>query len=401
MSGSPKEVMNHVDLMTPPCSRRSSVHISRKSSWGTPIPGPSAQKASSTTVDDGDAFDTIDLGVKSDTSEETTGAATAWNTIENITSLGLSFGTEESPQRVSKFPKRFSLEDPDPDPIDPTQLLPHRRFDKWLRTLQRKATEKQTTAKADEDSLALDRDYGSLENKNHGISGHKKSLSGSSFGFVTAVKSASISLASLSVAPRSRRTAMSSRYPRTDRSSRASNIGIRSSEDSSCLAIGAVMDEAVKFRSIQRRQVLEEIITTEEGYIADVKFLMNVCSWIIPNCSTLADLFQVYVTLLASIPTISLNLRMSINKNLTEIVELHEELLGDLHRIVPHSEYTQSHCSQHVTVTGRAHRRFQSLDVVPQPLSDLSQLQRIPGMTAEATVAAEAAKVFGQKVDMS
>jgi demethoxyubiquinone hydroxylase (CLK1/Coq7/Cat5 family) len=106
-------------------------------------------------------------------------------------------------------------------------------------------------------------------------SAHKKSSSGSSFGFVTAVKSASISLASFSVAPRSRRTGVSSRQQRTDRSSKASNVG-RLSEDSSYIARGIVIDQAVTNRLLQRRRVLEEIISTEESYLADVRFLMNV-----------------------------------------------------------------------------------------------------------------------------
>ena len=106
-------------------------------------------------------------------------------------------------------------------------------------------------------------------------SNHKKSSSGSSFGFVTAVKSASISLASFSVAPGSGRTGVSSRHQRADRSSKASNVG-RLSEDGTFMARGLVMDQAALNRLLQRRRVLEEIISTEEVYLADVKFLMNV-----------------------------------------------------------------------------------------------------------------------------
>jgi hypothetical protein len=36
------------------------------------------------------------------------------------------------------------------------------------------------------------------------------------------------------------------------------------------------MDQAVTNRLLQRRRVLEELIMTEESYVADVKFLMNV-----------------------------------------------------------------------------------------------------------------------------
>jgi hypothetical protein len=89
---------------------------------------------------------------------------------------------------------------------------------------------------------------------------------------VTAVKSASISLASFSVVQRSRRTGVSSRQQRTDRSS---NIG-RLSEDSSYFARATLIDQAAINRLIQRRRVIEEIINTEEGYVADIKFLMNV-----------------------------------------------------------------------------------------------------------------------------
>jgi hypothetical protein len=105
------------------------------------------------------------------------------------------------------------------------------------------------------------------------------------------------------------------------------------------------------------------------------------------------------VTLLASIPTLSLNLRASINRNLNDIIELHEGLLGDLHRTVPHSEYTQT--TRNVPVQsrpGNAHHRWRSLDAVPENATGVAWLQKIPGMTAEPKLAAEVAKVFGKKV---
>ena len=108
---------------------------------------------------------------------------------------------------------------------------------------------------------------------------------------------------------------------------------------------------------------------------------------------------KVYVTLLASIPTISLSLRMSINRNLNEIVELHEELLGDLHRVVPHSEYTQINRHEPtLPLTALGHQRWRSLDAVPENIGGLSWLHKLPGMTAEPKVAAEVAGVFGKKV---
>jgi len=104
------------------------------------------------------------------------------------------------------------------------------------------------------------------------------------------------------------------------------------------------------------------------------------------------------VTLLASIPTLSINFRSSINRNLNEIVELHEELLGDLHRVVPHSEYTQIDLAESSAPRlGKGHHRWRSLDAVPE-IKEAAWLIKIPGMTAEPKIAAEVAKVFGKKV---
>jgi hypothetical protein len=106
------------------------------------------------------------------------------------------------------------------------------------------------------------------------------------------------------------------------------------------------------------------------------------------------------VTLMSSIPTLSSNLRASINGNLNEIAELHEEILGDLHRVVPHSEYTQPNGSAEAKISTPAsgHNRWRSLDAVPEHAGGPNWLQKIPGMIAEPKVAAEVARIFGNKV---
>jgi hypothetical protein len=93
-----------------------------------------------------------------------------------------------------------------------------------------------------------------------------------------------------------------------------------------------------------------------------------------------------------------LNLRASINRNLNDIVELHEELLGELHRAVPHSEYTQLSAGPVQPPPTNGHHRWRSLDAVPENAIGANWLQKIPGMTAEPKVAAEVARVFSKKV---
>lgn len=101
---------------------------------------------------------------------------------------------------------------------------------------------------------------------------HRFSSSGSSLGFVTAVQSASTSLITASAAAPSRRRHGRSR---AERSSRASLSTPRVSKDVGPLE-RAEEDFTATQRAFERRQILEELISTEESYIGDIRFLMNV-----------------------------------------------------------------------------------------------------------------------------
>lgn len=99
-------------------------------------------------------------------------------------------------------------------------------------------------------------------------------------------------------------------------------------------------------------------------------------------------------------PSLSLSLRASIHGNLNDIIALHEELLGDLHRVVPHSEYTQLSPTSLAKALGSkvaGHQRWRSLDAQTEK-EDHGWIRRIPGMVAESKVAADVAKIFAQKV---
>ena len=199
------------------------------------------------------------------------------NVLDNITALGLSFNADDTQAESAATDQRFSLDDVDGFANRSLPIGSELPFNRWVKKLEKRAAGRRKTVSCDVDGSTLERELFDSPAPNERFV-HKKSSSGSSFGFVTAVKSASISLASFSVAPRSRKTGISSRHQRTDRSSRASHGG-RHSEDSSFLARGAVMDQAVTNRLLQRRRVLEELISTEESYIADVKFLAHVSNY--------------------------------------------------------------------------------------------------------------------------
>lgn len=151
-------------------------------------------------------------------------------------------------------------------------------FRKWMSTIRRRAALRHMVMGVFDDPLQSSRLPAIVPRSRRG--GHRYSSSGSSYGFVASVKSATVSMATASILARSRRTTLrsSQAHSRTDRSSRASTSGNRASEDSSCLERSLVIDKAVVERSLQRRRILEELINTEESYIGDVRFLMNVSS---------------------------------------------------------------------------------------------------------------------------
>ncbi|KAL7909681.1 hypothetical protein GGI35DRAFT_493525 [Trichoderma velutinum] len=272
------------------------------------------------------------------------------------------------------------------------QLQPQGPFHKWMRTIHRRAQHRPTRSEESIGSLRPPFDPDAHSRTAHWRrTHHRQSSSGSSFAFVSAVRSASTSLASASASAiavaRSRRNPPRSQgFSTTERSSRASISVPRASEDSGLLENQSLANLAAMERSLQRRRVLEELINTEEGYIGDIRFLMNV-----------------YVTILAALPSICVGLRSSINQNLTEIVKLHEELLGELHRAVPHSEYTQADLTPPSTHLPNfdypySHRRWSSLGAVPEQNTKARWLLKAPGMLSDPQVAAEVSKAFGKKI---
>jgi hypothetical protein len=273
--------------------------------------------------------------------------------------------------------------------IDTGSKIP-KPFHKWMKTLHQRAVRRHMGNVSSDAPSSFSPSY------------RRESCSNSSFSFVAAAKTASISLASGSLFTRSRRTTqLSSRgHSRGDWSSRASMSAMRFSEDSIGLDRSISMDPAVTERSMQRRRILEELIATEESYIGDVRFLMNVRGLFLPEIAcVILTTWQVYITILASLPTLPAALRTSINRNLTDIVELHEEMLGDLHRVVPHSEYTQLDQPLNPPPSKpQGHHRWKSLGAVPENRGSFTRPQELPGMTVEPQIAAEVARIFSRKV---
>ena len=142
-------------------------------------------------------------------------------------------------------------------------------FKKWVNSLRRKrtvipSTHREPIEDDDERSESNDR------------SRHDKSSSVSSMAFVSAIRTASISLASVTLPLKGRRTGPPSNRRSVNRSSRSLEPDTRPSAESKAFPVTPIIDEGVRKRAVQRRRILEELISSEESYIGDMKILVNV-----------------------------------------------------------------------------------------------------------------------------
>jgi hypothetical protein len=162
--------------------------------------------------------------------------------------------------------------------------ISRRPFHRWMRSLHRRVSHRgheEAIWPPDAGWQYLESDQ-TYQQSLHNRLSRRLSSSGSSLGLIAAVQSASISLASGSAISRSRRHHGRSRCrSRAEQSSRASLSAPRFSEDSIPLEKGN-MDVAAMHRSLRRRRILEELISTEEGYIGDIRFLIHVGRFFIP-----------------------------------------------------------------------------------------------------------------------
>lgn len=108
-------------------------------------------------------------------------------------------------------------------------------FKKWMDTLRRRGTDGPSSTPV-------------LHRRQH----RKSDSVASSIGFITDVKAASVSLAGTSIA-------------------QPSSLGTASSGQM------ALADESARHRSRKRREKIEELVRTEENYVADLRALNNVC----------------------------------------------------------------------------------------------------------------------------
>lgn len=257
----PQPLVSNSSLNTMDRVRRQDVSVNSTSSFGYASSGP--LRVVNTNVDPSPN--------KSNLTFNRPGSSNESSTTTSI-SVGVNRADSSSIQGL------VSHSQSDCPPIIITDTTKHvgLPFKKWMSTVRGKNQIPKGSLSVRQERWTLD-DFDeseSAEPSNHKMNGHRKSSSWSSYSLVGAVRSATASLASLSVPSQSRRSKRNG-HQSSNRSSWLAHPRNRDSMDGS-QASAQVIDDAVWERALQRRRTLEELVSSEESYVSDLKILVNV-----------------------------------------------------------------------------------------------------------------------------
>lgn len=256
--------------------RKVSKAVSHKSSWGTDIPVPPRSRASSLVQDSG-PLDDVDLG-----------SSSRLDAAENRVYLDLTSSKSKQPGDESQTgTKQENSEDLEDKRIEPTASQgkstanEEHPFKRWVQTLRRIKSSHPEMFTAHVPGWPSDESDKRLSGNDFltipaAHDRHSKRSSLASSGFVTGMRTATASVESSSLMPDSRRNTTFSDNQTSNRRSYLSNGDARMSGESGRPMTVNSMDDAAWHRGVKRRQIIQELVSSEESYVADMKVLVNV-----------------------------------------------------------------------------------------------------------------------------
>ncbi|PNS17392.1 Dynamin-binding protein [Sphaceloma murrayae] len=205
----------------------------------------------------------------------------------------------------------------------PSDQNQEQAFRRWVSTLRRRNDKSHTSNQPPSLRRSLqflDPSRGSSYREDP-RTGHRHSGSQvSSIAFVTGLRSASMTMTSMSLpsikAPTSARSPRSVVHITSDPNSRTD---LRKSTDSDARPRSPVIDEAAIRRSQRRARKIQELVRTEEGYVADIKSLQHA-----------------YFTLLLPGETGLSGKRAAAQACVNDMLHLHEGILAELQACLQH-----------------------------------------------------------------
>ncbi|KAL9601799.1 MAG: hypothetical protein Q9219_002289 [cf. Caloplaca sp. 3 TL-2023] len=185
--------------------------------------------------------------------------------------------------------------------------------------------------------------------------GHRKTRSGSSAGFIDAIKVAT--MVRPTSTPVSRISRRSNLFSRSNRNSKLSEDQARLSTDHPQDLTNPLGEVALR-RNLQRQKTMEELLDSEASYIADLKVLIHVCE--LHHSPYFEYQFaytvQAYFTLLATTPNGFHRTSAQVHQNVKEILRLHEDLLCQLQPVVRRSTRQVDNVRREIPIPPKHHR---------------------------------------------
>ena len=199
------------------------------------------------------------------------------------TDRGLSFDSRKQEMlSTPRLPSNASLEVPGPRSFNVStghSFKAENPLNRLIDTLRTQGPERRHSLTVRKERWVLD-DFDESKPteldlpQNRQLKGHQKASSWSSTGIRNALKSATVRLQSAKNRPHSP-VFSRARLLKSNRGSRLSNAASRVSVDGDQVAARMIEHEA-RDRAVQRRRILDELISSEEGYVADLKVLLHV-----------------------------------------------------------------------------------------------------------------------------
>lgn len=323
--------------------QRTTKEASPKQSWENDVPLPYDAHGWSSPLPDVRLLEDIDLHAESGADRKYSGYDIESDHVDKA-DYGSSLDIKKRPSIfIPRLPRNTSGEETEPRPFVVATDHPFKtetNLKNWISTLRPQGPKRKGSLKVRKERWTLD-DFDEEKPVELGLpqrrqlNGHQKASSWSSSGLLTALKSATVRHGAPKTKPQ---TAISPRshFKGSNRSSIASDAAHRASIGSG-QASSRQLDHAAWDRAVQRRKILEELVSSEESYVADLKVLLHVGS---PN-----DLVQevratdegskVYLNLLESTPKMT---QPELSQNVADMLRLHEEILAQIKRCLPDAD---------------------------------------------------------------
>lgn len=260
---------------------RTSKQDSHRSSWGNETPPPPHEQRISSLLAEAGPLEDIDLNVAYGESLYSRHEST--RDVDDKADRGLSFDIRKQ-ERLStpRSPSNASPKETGPRSFSSATQHPFKSENPLKRlfdTLRPQGPKRRQSLTARKERWTLDDfdDATPIEMdlpQSRRLNGHQKASSWSSSGIRNAIKSATVRLQSKIDRPHSPRFSRS--HPlRSNRGSRITKPASRASMDGDQVAARAG-EKAAWDRAVKRRRILEELISSEESYVADLKVLLHV-----------------------------------------------------------------------------------------------------------------------------